>query len=268
MPSYRGSMTVEASIILPFFLFFFINLMSIMEIYRLHSVLCAALYEVGNELTVYAYAYDAIIEPEEDTGIEAFVESAVFSYLYVKQQVEDFVGGDYLEHAPLKYGADGLIYLDSSILQTGDVIDLVVSYQVRPFVNVIGYPESLMYNRYYGRAWTGFDVEAETETDESLEYVYVAQHGEVYHVDRDCTYISLRILPCNATEVRRLRNEYGEKYTACEICITGREDGLYVTPAGNRYHGKETCGSLYRNVTKVPKEEALTKYKKCSRCGG
>ena len=48
-----GSMTVEAAVVLPLFLFFFLNLGSAMEMIRLHSNLQLALLQVGNRLSVY-----------------------------------------------------------------------------------------------------------------------------------------------------------------------------------------------------------------------
>ena len=48
-----ASMTVEAAIVLPLFLFFFLNLMSSIEMIRLHGNLQLALWETGNRMTVY-----------------------------------------------------------------------------------------------------------------------------------------------------------------------------------------------------------------------
>lgn len=259
-----GSMTVEAAIVLPVFLFFFLNFLWIIEIYNLHSTLLAALREVGRELSVYAYAYDSIVHEEEDTGLEAFVENTVFSYLYVKQQVEEFAGDDYLDNSPLTYGKDGISYLSTSVLQENDVVDLVVTYQVSPFIRIAGYYPARFYNRYYGRAWTGYDVSRGSESD---PYVYIAQNAKVYHVSRECTHIRLSITECEAWQVETLRNASGSRYLPCELCVTGGQSRFYVAQTGERYHQKLGCSGLKRTITVMQRSEAEKLYKMCTRCG-
>ncbi len=259
-----GSMTVEAAIVLPVFLFFFLNFLWIIEIYNLHSTLLAALREVGRELSVYAYAYDSIVQEEEDTGLEAFVENAAFSYLYVKQQLEGFAGEEYLDNSPLTYGKEGISYLSTSVLQENDVIDLVLTYQVSPFIKIAGYYPARFYNRYYGRAWTGYDVSGENEKD---SYVYIAQNAKVYHLSRDCTHIRLSVTECGAWQVDTLRNAFGSRYLPCELCVTGVQNSYYVAEAGERYHQELACSGLKRTVTTIQRSEAEKLYKLCERCG-
>lgn len=264
LQSYHGSMTVEAAIVLPLFLFFFLNLLWIIEIYSLHSTLLAALRETGRELSVYAYAYDSIVQEEEDTGLEALIENAAFSYLYVKGRVESQAGVEYLEGSPLTYGRDGLLYVESSILQKGDIIDLVVTYQVSPLTALAGFRPARFYSRYYGRAWTGYDVAGEQEKG---EMVYVAENAEVYHVSRDCTHIRLSIAECNAEEVAGLRNDFGSRYGPCRLCVTDGQGRLYITANGDCYHQNLTCSGLKRTIAEMPRSEAEKYYRRCLRCG-
>lgn len=49
----RGSMTVEATVVLPLFLFFFINLSASIEMIRLHSNMSLALWNIGNDFSIY-----------------------------------------------------------------------------------------------------------------------------------------------------------------------------------------------------------------------
>lgn len=267
----QGSMTVEAAIVLPLFLFFFLNLFSIIEIYRLHGTLLYSLREVGSELSVCAYAYDSIVNPEEDSGLEAFVENVAFSYLYVKARVEAIAGREYLEESPLTYGRDGIWYLESSILQEDDIVDLVLTYRVSPLVSLAGFRPARFYSRYYGRAWTGYAVSGEGEPEEAetaeTEYVYVAENAEVYHLSRNCTHIRLTIGECQAGEVAALRNEAGGRYSACERCVTTGAGVLYITPAGDRYHQRIDCSGLTRTIQRIARAEAERRYRLCSRCG-
>lgn len=266
----QGSMTVEAAIVLPLFLFFFLNLLSVIEIYRLQGTLLYSLRETGHALSVYAYAYDSIVNPEEDSGLEALVENTAFSYLYVKARIEELAGSEYLEESPLTYGKDGILYLESSILQEGDILDLVLTYRVSPLIDLAGFRTARFYSRYYGRAWTGYevstDVEEGEESDET-EYAYVAENAEVYHLSRDCTYIRLTITECQSWELETLRNESGSRYSACERCVTFGGGLLYVARTGDRYHQRLDCSGLRRTIHRITRAEAEQRYRMCTRCG-
>lgn len=263
----QGSMTVEAAIVLPIFLFFFLNILWIIEIYRLHSTLLSSLREVGRELSIYAYAYDRIVQEEEDSGLEAFIENAAFSFLYVKGRVEEQTGVDYLDSSPLVGGSQGISYLDSSIMQHDDIIDLTASYAVAPFIGLAGFRPAACYSRYYGRAWTGYDVEGKSGEEVQVTYVYVAENAQVYHLERDCSHINLSIRETGLAEAEKIRNEYGEKYTACEVCVKTGTESVYITSTGNRYHQSLECSGLKRTIMIIPLSEAEKKYKACSRCG-
>lgn len=263
----QAGMTLEAAVALPVFLYFFLNLLSVIELYRLQGTLLYALREVGQSLSVYAYAYDKLLDPEEDSGIEALIEDAAFSYLYVKGKVEKLAGADYLDNSLLTNGKEGIIYLDSSFMQEGDIIDLVLSYQISPLVQPVGFEPAWFHSRYYGRGWTGYAVEGEEEAGGKTDYVYVAEHAEVYHTDRDCTHIRLTIKECYAWELSGLRNVYGSRYTACEKCMGSERDKYYVATAGDCYHGSPDCSGLKRSISKISREEAERYYRRCSRCG-
>jgi len=261
--SMKGSMTVEAAIIVPLFVFFLLNLLGVMEIYGLHGVLTASLREIGRELTVYAYAYERIVNEEDDEGLEALIENVAFSYLYVKERVEEFAGREYLDESPLTHGREGLCYLESSILQQDDIVDLVITYQVSSTIPVVGFSPAAFYNRYYGKAWTGYDV----AKGEDGEEVYVAENAEVYHLERDCTHLLLSVRQCTAAEVNGLRNDRGNRYRACEFCSTAGYEVLYITDNGDCYHGQIDCSGLKRTVFVMTKKEAEKYFGVCSRCG-
>lgn len=261
----QASMTLEAAVALPLFLFFFLNLLYIIEIYRLQGTLLYSLREVGQTLSVYAYAYDRIMDPEDDSGIEAFIEDAAFSYLYVKGRVEKLAGEAYLDGSPLMEGKKGILYLDSSIMQEGDRIDLVLSYRISPLIELVGFGSAWFHSRYYGRAWTGYQVDGEAGEEES--YVYVAEHASVYHTDRDCTHLGLAVRECRSWEIAGMRNEYGSRYTACEKCSVTECSVYYVATFGERYHGSADCSGLKRTVHRMKRAEAERRYEKCSRCG-
>lgn len=263
----KGSMSVEAAVILPLLLFFFLNLMSVMEMIRLHGNLELALRDTGNRLTVYGFEYDNIRQDKfDDETLAAELGGAAFSQLFVKNQVINYLGKDYLEHSPLTYGTDGLNFLESQFFHDGDIIDLTVTYQVSPEAAIPGFPPFRMTNRYYGRAWTGYDV-APHGGETAGDVVYVAENGAVYHETPDCSYLRLRISRVLTEEARLLTNASGERYTECWRCRNAVKGGLvYVTRDGQRYHYDGQCPGLKRTIFAVPRSQAEG-YRACGRCG-
>ena len=258
----RGSMTVEAAMVLPLFLFCFLNLFLILNIYSLQTTLMAALRETGQDLCVYGYAYERMVQEEDDEGLEAFAENIAFSYSYVKYKVENYCGKEYLEQSPLSYGRKGLVYADSSVLQQGDIVDLVVSYRVSPLIDLAGFRPKWFYSRYYGRAWTGYDVEAAKRE----EMVYVAEYARVFHKESSCTYINLSVHSVTADALPVLTNAEGKHYKPCETCRPDKEQVLYITQEGNHYHGNAGCRGLKRTVYMAKRKDVEGSLSPCGRC--
>lgn len=119
------------------------------------------------------------------------------------------------------------------------------------------------------RAWTGrsSDYAAEGGSGYEAEYVYVTENGTVYHTSSACTHINLSISPAEYASVSVLRNENGEKYSACEKCSdhAGSGDTVYITQYGNRYHSSISCSGLKRSVRLVDISK-ISGMEECDRC--
>lgn len=249
--SVRASMTVEAALLLPMVMFFFLHIMSSVEMLRFHGKLCFALWECGNQLTLYAAMPGELAEKVPDMAV---------SYLYVGNRVQNFLGKDYLDNSPVVLGGMGLNYLSSAYDE--GCIDIGVTYQVKPPLTIFPFPYMRMANRYYGKAWTGYDIR------EVVRYVYVTLYGEVWHATAECTHIFITVQETQRGNIGRLRNANGRKYTSCELC--GDEEAkefVYYTPQGTRYHNTDQCSSLTRYISAIPWQEDLV-YRPCSRCVG
>ncbi len=265
-----ASMTVEAAVVLPLFLFFFIQLGCAMEMIRLHGNLQLALWEVGNRLSVYGYALGQG-EGEGKGRLPAEISDLAFSYTYIKGQVTAYVGESYLEHAPLAGGADGLQFWESRRDASGDTFRILVSYRVSPWLQEPKAAPFWMANKYYGHIWNGYDLgKASGGGDPLADWVYVAQNGAVYHQDRNCSHLALSIRAVNAAQIEGERNADGGRYSACEKCVRGSAAGqtVFVAEDGDRYHSSRQCSGLRRTVFAMTRREAQVKYRPCSRCGG
>ncbi len=306
--SLKAGMTVEASLVLPLFIFFMANVLYIFDMIRLQSNLFAALQQTGYQVSQYAYYYrygvsdarqtfpgkaqeegsaagsteaggEAVQETETgdagesgDTGLSRGALSMIFSQTYVRKSVENYLGTEYLRHSCLEGGEGSISYLRSSVLADDkDIVDITADYRIRPFIPILAPDSFSMQSRFYGHAWTGYarrEDDAETTADENEEIVYVTPSGSVYHRSRDCTYLKPRVRPVPASQISSERSGDGSKYYACEECRPARTGILYITPEGNRYHSSTACSSLSREIREVPISAVRDHMRACSKCGG
>lgn len=276
-----AGMTVEASIVLPLFLFFFINLGSAMEMIRLHGNLQLGLWDAGNRMCVYGYAAggaasDAQVKEltKEDRAWWQEWGDIALSYTYVKNQVVDYVGEQYLEESPLSRGANGLQFWESDVLQSkdvsvsGDVLDIVMTYQVAPWMKIPFVRPFRMSNRYYGRMWTGYDLSGEAFDENSVwDVVYITDNAGVYHENIHCTHLKLSVREVSFEEALAARNDNGGRYTECARCKSKPFQGtVFIGREGDCYHYDRACSGLKRTIHTIPRQQA-SKYRPCSRCG-
>lgn len=263
----KAGMMVEASMAIPLFLFFFMNLLFVFDVLRLHGNIMGAMHQTGNKMAFYGYAYKNGFE-EEDSLFGEFGSWALSEY-YAKRKIIDILGKEYLDHTCLVAGSQGLNSAGSSIMKEGDRIELTISYKVRPLAGLTGFPDISVENRYYGRAWTGYDVENRADGGKGEDLtVYVAENGMVYHMVRNCAYLNPSIEAVSSSLVKELRNENGEKYHMCGGCKGNIYQAVvYVTSYGNKAHSSLNCSGLKRTIYAVHLSETEGRGK-CSKCGG
>lgn len=250
----RASMTVEASIVLPFLLFFFLQMAGFLEMLRLHSNLQYGLWKAGKTLMLYAGAEEVA---------ETVPELAV-SYIYVNGVLRSTLGEEYLDSSPLTFGSSGLNYLESDIVTENGEVDLLLTYQVSPKGQLLPFVYARLSNRFYGKAWTGYDLAGKAEE----QVVYVTKYGEVWHLTRDCSHLKLTIQTISSKSLGSCRNQWGQGYEKCTFCAKGAmPEQIYITKEGDCYHYKEECLGLTRHIEAIPWEER-EKYRACSRCVG
>lgn len=260
----KGSMTLEAAFALPFFLFAVINLLFAVSIIGTQSRINAALHQTGNKMAFAGYLYDRAV----GDALPDSLASVALTSIYARGQVMEYVGTDYLNQSCIMGGSGGISFAGSSIMEQGDVIDIAVSYRVKPFAGIMGFDGFAMSQRYYGRAWTGYDV-TQFVSDVSQEdpMVYITETGTVYHTNRNCTYLNPSVECVAAEAVGELRNQSGAKYASCEICGGYRGVGqVYVTKYGNSYHRQINCSRLKRTIYTVPLSQVGGRGR-CSKCG-
>ena len=271
-PSFQGSITVETAFALPLFLIFCIQLISLISLIQLHSAMEMGLHQEVSQLSLKAYAYEKVGVDTEEVLVDLLGD------LYLKEQVIRRVGKEYLDHSMIEGGSEGIHISyggNGNLLGTGngnggqDEIEVTLTYQVKPVVDILGFSGFSMANRCCMKAWTGYrQPAAETEsTAASEEFVYITENGTVYHKSRGCSHLTLSIREVEKDRLGSLRNEDGGKYYACEYCGGEEEAAVFITDQGNRYHTSLTCGGLKRTIYVVRLSETRGRGP-CSRCAG
>ena len=245
--SVKGSITVEASIAVPFFFFAMMCLLYLMEIMAIQTAMRSGLQYAGKIVATKCYPV------------------AVVSSSEVKADVVNAIGAERLERSIVEGGSSGVDCRDSKLSPITGIGQLSVKYKIRvpiPMFHIAVIPcEETMRIK----AWTGYERSGFGTVEDTI--VYVTETGFVYHKDYHCTYLDLSIHMVPAEEVGGLRNNNGGKYHACERCGGSGSTGVYITDTGDRYHSSLTCSGLKRTVYAVPVSEAVGK-RPCSKCGG
>lgn len=266
----RASMTVEASILLPLFLFFFLNLGSAIELVRLHGNMELGLCSVGRQLSIYGGMLVDAETKGEETNAPWWAElgDMALSYTYIRETLIEYVGEEYLNSAPILNGAEGLNLLESELVGADDCIDIVVTYQVKPFGGLLSFKPFRMANRYYAHLWNGYAIPVDEQTKPETDFVYVTENGEVYHEDERCWHLLLHVEETSCEEAYQKRNTNGERYLPCKVCArNGLTERVFLTQDGTAIHCDRNCSGLKRTVYHISRKDA-GKYRPCSNCTG
>jgi hypothetical protein len=280
--SFRASLTVEAALVMPFFLFAVLSFLYFTQIFTLQEFIQATITKMGLNMGKTAYVYEdfagieealnydeTILGEELEIGLGDFAKSFVDQTI-LKIYARQYLDVDRVNHSCIQGGYDGISFYDSKILEEEDAIDIVVRYQVVLPIPLFYFEKMPMHQRVRVRAWTGYEVAAtySLEEDTKVTIVYITETGSVYHKSSVCSHIHLSV-----TEVKGIptlqRNTYGGKYYPCEKCSKGELSpyaNYYITADGTRYHTVRDCSKIKRNVKEIPLTEVGAR-PACKRCG-
>ncbi len=264
-----AGMTVEATILLPIFMFFMLNMGSALEMIRLHGNLQLSLWDVGRKVALYSYGAEVVelLEDRETANLVQRLAEKAFAGTYVKAKTAEQAGEKYLDESPIVGGSDGLFMMESDIFTEDDCVELYMTYSVKPFGGLPGNVNFRMANKYYAHLWNGYEIPGTVDTEQAV--AYLAENAAVYHLDRKCTHLLLSVKCIFTDEIAQARNSYGERYEECKKCVVPAGDlykqVCYIAEDGECYHWDVDCSGLKRTVRKVTMEEAMA-YAPCSRC--
>lgn len=279
----RASLTVEAALILPIFIYLMIAFLYFIQIFAVQERIQASITRMGMNLSKAAYIYQDFPNAEEALNFDFSIFNNEFeiklgsmadkfaSKALLGLYAQEYLDNNQINNSCIKGGFNGLSFDGSDIISSGDDIDIVVSYKVKIPVKIFVINEMQMVQRVRLRKWTGYEVAAaySTETDTGDEsIVYVTESGSVYHTNKSCSHIRLSVRAVSGIPVD-LRNDNGAKYYPCEVCCDNDIDEnatFYITSDGTRYHSKRECSKIKRNAreNKLSEVGSRTACKRCS----
>ena len=243
---HQGSVTVEASLVIPLFLF---------TVIAFFQMGCILVCNAGLSMTFSEAVADTAQEIcKTETAMDGMQETFVYPRLYSRLRsalkedamVEQYVSG----------GGSGILLTKAGLTEDG-FLEAAISCTMQIKVPVIGCLKMKVSMWQRQKAYVGY-----MDTTAAEAYVYVTDHQSVYHVSRACTHLKLSISEVTEQELKH-------SYTGlvpCSFCKNGGSS-YYVTGEGDCYHRSLACPGLKRTVYRV-KKSSVPMLKPCSRCGG
>lgn len=236
--SASASLTLEAALVLPLFLFAGMILMMPFRILDVHRQVQAVGEHVSEEIGQAAYL-------SKYTDEDSFWNTAA-AYVYAEAAVRNR-----LKELPVRQ----ISLLRSSLLEDGETVDLVVDYEIPLPFSVLGIGSVEQTNRSFRRAWVGEDGKNGEQGEEEDVVVYVGKNSSRYHVSRTCHYLHNDLTAVAAEEVEYRRNQGGSRYTPCARCGGAAAGTVYIMASGRHYHSSPSCSAIGAYVKAVWKSE-------------
>lgn len=249
----KGSMTVEAALVFPLFLFGLTALLYLFVLLRVQTEIGRAITDAGRELS-------------QDAGFIEGMDNPILAGVRGGQKVRE-----YISKRPgievIRQGLSGISTMGTTWNEEDSILTLRVSYQVILPPGLSWFHPIYITQTKTVRGWIGFGKRQSFLDDQGEEVVYVTDHGVVYHRRLNCRHLKLSIQQVSIGEVEIMRNGGGGKYTPCERCWKDGSQVVYVTKDGNRYHESLNCSGLVRGIRTILISETGG-LPPCSVCGG
>lgn len=284
----RASLTLEAAIAIPLFLFFLLAVMSFLMMLHIQMQVQSSMEEAVRKMGKSAYLIeqaDHVLSgtgsrngtagdkaSQLDSGTITLVQAGINSATMQLTLLSDSTLRKTMDGSRVAGGVSGLHTYASSYNPETGILDMVVCYDYRvPYLP--GFLGNLrIVQRARCHAWVGDSLKEDGEAHgDSSHTVFVTPTGTVYHTSPDCHYLDLSIHSVPGTAVSGMRNASGARYYPCEECARGAAfDTVYITDYGTSYHSSLGCSGLKRTVQEkdIEEVEGMRMCTKCSQNGG
>lgn len=296
----QGSITVEATLVLPIFLAAIYVFLFFFQILMLQETL----HKEGTKIVKDISSYGAIanvllkeqeeeinnIQKEQDDEKESTIWQAMGQFdsniikgnlidsIYFLERMRSILKEHPLIHECIEGGYGGILFYGSSIFDEEECVTLTMAYKIKfpVFESII--PKFTTIQTIRMRSFNGFAVasrlppkepdSAEGEETQEETMVYITEHGKVYHTHPNCTYLRPSVTSCPIEAIQNMRNSNKGKYYPCERCFKKGStipDTVYITRTGNRYHKNAQCTAICHKIIKIPISQVGNR-RLCKRC--
>ncbi|MCQ2491471.1 MAG: pilus assembly protein [Lachnospiraceae bacterium] len=245
-PLEQGSLTLEASLVLPLFLFAMISCMLFGQMLIVEGKMKHGLVQATMEVATLEYYKERKHTKVSQAEIYAF-----------QKQYSD------MEDLPSAIKISTLNFLGTKIPNDMGELEIHMNYQMGINFPFVGEKSIWINEVMFQKAYTGYEP---TAFELGNGYVYVTDFGSVYHKSLSCTHIMLSISASN--QIKDMLDGK-TRYRACEKCIKNKKDTfatLYIPSEGDCYHSTLACSGLKRTIHEITVWE-IGGRKPCSRCG-
>jgi len=244
-----GSITIEAALIIPIFLFAALCLIYVLEIHAIQTTIRMAAHTAAKEV-----AQQMAVLPDIETGL-------FHNNLIRAAEPEK------LNRSSIVNGSKGIRCWKTKV-NALDQLEVCIEYKIAlPFPDFVEAHLECQ-EIFLVKCWTGYRKGNADDRSSENTVVFVTEQGSVYHTDLECSYLKLSTQFVPGDLLENLRNKDGSRYTACAGCISGHfhsGGGYYVTDYGECYHSSLNCSGLKRTIYSITMEEAAGKGG-CSKC--
>lgn len=287
----RASLTVEAALVLPIFIYTIVMLLGIYKVIRCQEAVQEGITQSARATAGYGMLFSDFQEfiDMDETRYENIVNA-----LGIKDIVRNIADSSYFSLTTRSYiddkklmaygvrdGYGGLDFNGSRILDEEGYTDLICNYDLvlhtpifiditihmKQRVKLLSFCGMFAESRFEEEIDEKRKDEEETEEDE----VYITETGKTYHEIKTCRHLKINITSVRYKKVGELRNENGAKYYSCDRCSKGSEPGsetmVYITTDGKNYHIESNCPGLKRTIITVKRSEVGNR-KACKSCSG
>lgn len=244
---YSASITVEAALIIPIFLFLCIRLISLFELMNTYSQIQMSLFETNQK------------------NVKELHKIELQNQWTVSKKVSDYLKEIEFNYKSIKNGKRGFSYINTTVLDENDCIDLVVAYQIKPLLEN-NFANTSFLSRCKMRVWTGYDVLKNVQEKNKKEIAYITETGTVYHTNRKCSHLNLTLKIISKKKSSYATNYNGVTYEACEMCgYLEMSKEIIITNYGTKYHTNKLCSGIKRTIIGIEIDKIRNR-RKCSRC--
>ena len=278
---FNASLTVEAALVLPLFLFAMYLLilpLRMMDTAREMQQVCESVCQD----TVQALYLKSLTRkdsrgdnrvPETETDADTGKEKESRGSRMSGALTGNAVGMAAAAMAGRQAGDGYVIHLRSlrsSVLGDGETVRVTLDYDYRLPFSVFGLGSIRQSVTASRRAWTGRTEGGLTSSGsggtQEEEMVYVGKNSTRYHSSASCHYLSNDLTAVSYASLSGERNSGGKKYHPCSRCAKGVTGGtVYIMPSGTSFHTSESCSAIRSYGRAVPKSD-VAHLGPCSYC--